>query len=63
MRQSTRRSGCAEDAPPGVVNLEQLPALHKDPFDRLLVAQSLETSCTLVTPDPLIAQYGVPVCW
>ncbi|MCL2075339.1 MAG: type II toxin-antitoxin system VapC family toxin [Betaproteobacteria bacterium] len=35
-----------------------LPPLHKDPFDRLLVAQSLSEGITLLTVDPLVAQYG-----
>lgn len=41
----------------------ELAALHRDPFDRLLVAQALATSATLVTPDPAIAQYPVAVVW
>ena len=38
-----------------------LPPLHKDPFDRILVAQSLVEGITLVTADPLVAQYPGPV--
>lgn len=40
-----------------------LPIHHKDPFDRLLVGQALSHGLTLLTPDPLIAQYPVPVVW
>ena len=40
--------------------LEQLPLLHRDPFDRLLVAQALVTTATVLTDDKLIADYGVP---
>lgn len=40
--------------------LEQLPLLHRDPFDRLLVAQALVSSATILTNDALIADYGVP---
>lgn len=40
-----------------------LPLQHKDPFDRLLVGQALSLGLTLLTPDPLIAQYAVPVLW
>jgi PIN domain nuclease of toxin-antitoxin system len=36
-----------------------LPALHRDPFDRMLVAQALEESLVLLTRDPLIRQYAV----
>lgn len=42
---------------------ERLPLLHKDPFDRLLVCQALENGCPILTPDPLIKQYAVPVVW
>jgi PIN domain nuclease of toxin-antitoxin system len=34
-----------------------LPLIHKDPFDRILVAQALTAGITLVTADPLVAQY------
>jgi PIN domain nuclease of toxin-antitoxin system len=37
--------------------LEDLPPLHKDPFDRLLIAQALVENLVLVTRDPLVAQY------
>lgn len=38
-----------------------LPDLHRDPFDRLLVAQALVERCVLVSRDPLVVQYGVDV--
>jgi PIN domain nuclease of toxin-antitoxin system len=38
-----------------------LPPLHKDPFDRMLLAQSMVEGITLLTGDPLLAQYPVPV--
>ena len=38
----------------------ELPPLHQDPFDRLLVAQSLVEGLLLVTRDEAIAQYAVP---
>jgi PIN domain nuclease of toxin-antitoxin system len=38
-----------------------LPALHKDPFDRLLIAQSRMEPMILLTNDELVAQYGEPV--
>ena len=46
-----------------VLRLEYLPERHKDPFDRLLVAQALEENCVLVSHDPLIAQYPVTTVW
>jgi PIN domain nuclease of toxin-antitoxin system len=38
-----------------------LPPLHKDPFDRMLVAQSIVEGITLLTTDPRVAQYPAPV--
>ena len=36
-----------------------LPWIHKDPFDRLIVAQALVEGVTLVTSDRILATYGV----
>lgn len=41
----------------------ELPNLHRDPFDRLLVAQALSGNLTIVTPDAAIRQYPVAVAW
>lgn len=41
----------------------RLPSLHRDPFDRMLIAQAIAHSLTIVTPDPLITQYPVRVLW
>jgi PIN domain nuclease of toxin-antitoxin system len=38
-----------------------LPRLHKDPFDRILVAQSVVEGITLLTADPIVARYPGPV--
>ena len=46
-----------------IYRLERLPLLHRDPFDRLLVAQALENGLILVTPDPLIRRYKVRTLW
>jgi PIN domain nuclease of toxin-antitoxin system len=43
--------------------LASLPDLHKDPFDRILVAQALAERLTLATKDAIFARYGVPVVW
>jgi PIN domain nuclease of toxin-antitoxin system len=43
------------------VAIDALPPIHKDPFDRLLVAQSMVEGITLLTADPLVAQYPAPV--
>ena len=41
----------------------RLPPLHKDPFDRMLIAQAVAHGLAIVTPDPLIAQYPIRVVW
>lgn len=46
-----------------VIHLHKLPALHRDPFDRMLVCQAIEHECVLLTPDPLITQYPVRTQW
>jgi PIN domain nuclease of toxin-antitoxin system len=43
------------------VDSAELPPLHRDPFDRLLVAQALRGGLTLVTKDEQLAEYGVAV--
>ena len=40
-----------------------LPPHHRDPFDRGLIAQAIVKGMTLVTPDPVIARYPVPIIW
>ncbi len=44
-----------------VVAIDALPPIHKDPFDRLLVAQATVEGITLLTADPIVAQYPGPV--
>lgn len=43
------------------VAIDGLPPIHKDPFDRILVAQALVEGVTLLTVDPFVAQYPGPV--
>ncbi len=43
--------------------VEQLPWHHRDPFDRLLVAQATLEDHALVTADARLADYGVDVVW
>ena len=40
-----------------------LPLHHRDPFDRMLVAQAMREGLTLVTADRHIAKYDVKVIW
>lgn len=44
-----------------VVAIDDLPPIHKDPFDRLLVAQATVEGVTLLTVDPIVAGYPAPV--
>ena len=45
------------------LHLNRLPALHKDPFDRMLVCQAIVQGLVLLTPDKLITQYAVRTAW
>lgn len=40
-----------------------LPAIHRDPFDRLLIAQAQLESLTILTADQCIESYDVPTVW
>ncbi len=44
-----------------VVAIENLPPIHKDPFDRILVAQAQVEGITLLTADPTVAKYPGPI--
>lgn len=46
-----------------VLQLENLPPHHKDPFDRLLVAQAQVEDLHLVTADEQLKEYDVPLIW
>jgi PIN domain nuclease of toxin-antitoxin system len=41
-------------------HLAALPPLHRDPFDRVLLAQARQHQLTLVSVDPFVLSYGVP---
>jgi PIN domain nuclease of toxin-antitoxin system len=41
--------------------LRELPPIHKDPFDRMLAAQATVEGLTLVTRDPVLKAYAVPL--
>jgi PIN domain nuclease of toxin-antitoxin system len=46
-----------------VLTLDTLPGYHKDPFDRLLIAQAMVESVALVSHDAIFGQYPVDVHW
>jgi PIN domain nuclease of toxin-antitoxin system len=45
------------------LQVTRLPALHRDPFERMLISQAIALGLAIVTPDPLIAQYPVRIIW
>jgi PIN domain nuclease of toxin-antitoxin system len=46
-----------------ILRIESLPSHHRDPFDRMLMAQSLEEKLPLITSDPLFEKYEVELIW
>ena len=49
--------------PPHVTAMAALPPIHKDPFDRMLIAQAAAEGLTLVTGDETILKYPVRTLW
>lgn len=43
--------------------LHRLPYHHKDPFDRLMIAQAMEESIALISNDSVFTEYNVQVIW
>ncbi len=46
---------------PHITEVGKLPFYHKDPFDRMLVAQAKVEKCTLITVDKKMLAYNVPI--
>jgi PIN domain nuclease of toxin-antitoxin system len=63
LRRGLFNNGYAELPVTGehAVALGGLPAIHGDPFDRMLVAQAIVEGLTLVTSDPAVAKYPGPI--
>lgn len=56
----------AQPLPIGIEHAEavaELPWHHRDPFDRLLIAQAITERATVVSRDELLTPYGVPLLW
>lgn len=45
------------------LHVSRLPAVHRDPFDRMIVAQAIVHGLTILTPDPLVIQYPARTTW
>lgn len=63
LRQGLLAAGYRELAVRGdhVLALDLLPPIHRDPFDRMLVAQAHVEGLTLITADGLLARYPGPI--
>ncbi len=46
-----------------VLVLESLPSHHRDPFDRLLIAQAVADELTVLTADKVFSEYPIQVVW
>lgn len=46
-----------------ILTLDNLPMHHRDPFDRMLIAQAQVENMPLISHDPVIAQYPITVIW
>lgn len=65
LRRRLLDTDCLELAITGVhaAAVGDLPPLHKDPFDRILLAQAKSEGIDLLTTDEKIAEYAAPVIW
>jgi PIN domain nuclease of toxin-antitoxin system len=48
---------------PHAERVRALPPIHRDPFDRMLIAQASVEGLTILTRDPMFARYGAAVAW
>ena len=46
-----------------VISAATLPFIHRDPFDRLIIAEALKEKMTVLTKDKQFAEYGVTTVW
>lgn len=49
--------------PSHIVQVEALPFHHRDPFDRIIIAQALAESCVVISKDINFPLYSVPLLW
>jgi PIN domain nuclease of toxin-antitoxin system len=46
-----------------VLRIETLALHHRDPFDRILIAQSIEEKLPVITSDPIFKRYPIDLIW
>jgi PIN domain nuclease of toxin-antitoxin system len=61
-RRFLRLEACEFDEV-AAAHTSRLPNLHRDPFDRALVAQAITRGMSIATPDPLVRVYPAPTVW
>ena len=61
--QATNNFGLLPVTMDHVYALDHFPLHHRDPFDRLLLAQAHQEELILVTHDPKLSAYSVPLLW
>jgi PIN domain nuclease of toxin-antitoxin system len=63
LRRQLLDNGCLELPITGVhtISISDLPPIHKDPFDRLLIAQAKSEGINLLTADATLAEYEAPI--
>lgn len=44
-------------------NIQQLPRIHGDPFDRLIISQAMTENLVVITKDGMIPQYNIKTIW
>lgn len=66
LEDNFRLLGIQSYLPLGILHVQQLsklPPVHKDPFDRILLAQAMVEGWILVSKDQHLAQYPVEILW
>ena len=50
-------------APKHIISIIDLPFIHRDPFDRMLVAQAIAENISIMTTDTSIMKYNIKTIW
>ena len=48
---------------PVAISAAMLPFLHRDPFDRIIIAEAIKHKMTVLTKDEMFKKYGIDVVW